>query len=511
MAGHDDIEATRTRSNVQVEDDLKNPSQVDEGYELFDEAAAQQCTPEQANAVRRKLDLHLLPLMCAMYGLNYVDKVAMGWAVLFNFRDDLHLVGDQYSWASSMFYFGYLVAQYPANYILQRYKTARVISISTISWGLLMVAHLGLKNFAGLMVIRFLLGVAESVVTPGFVMYTSMFYTRKEQVLRTMLWACMQGIFSIVATLMSYGLGHITDTALKPWMYIFLVLGLVSIMVGVGWLFYMPQTPNTAHFLTREEQIIAVQRVASNMMGIKNYQWKYYQMWHVVVDVKTWLILAFVFFTMLPNGGLTSFGSLVISGLGFDRFGTLLIGLPSSIVSSGSMLVWGTLSLRYGNLRTWGMIIPLLPAIAGIATVYGTMNTDANKYGRVVAYWLINSYAVTWPFLLTIIGQNIAGHTKRAFTSALMLIIFAAGNIAGPFFFRAQDSPRYVLAIATILVCFCAALVCALVLRFMMLRENKRRDRVYGELQSAEDRIDGMRVGMHDKTDLENTDFRYVL
>jgi MFS family permease len=245
------------------------------------------------------------------------------------------------------------------------------------------------------MVVRFLLGVAESVVTPGFVMYTSSFYTRKEQVLRTMLWACMQGIFSIVATLMSYGLGHITNTALEPWMFIFLVLGIASMLTGTGWLFLMPQTPNTAKFLTREEKIIAVQRVASNMMGIKNYQWKPYQMWHALKDFKTWLVLAFVFFTMLPNGGLTSFGSLVISGLGFSRFHTLLIGMPSSIVSSGSMLLWGSLSLKYGNLRTWGMIVPLLPAIAGIAAVYGTMNTDANKYGRVVAYWMINSYAVT--------------------------------------------------------------------------------------------------------------------
>lgn len=266
-------------------------------------------------------------------------------------------------------------------------------SLLLTSWRI--IRHLGLKNFAGLMVIRFLLGVSESVVTPGFVMYTSMFYTRREQVMRTMMWGCMQGVFTIVASLMSYGLGHITNTALRPWMYIYLVLGLLSVIVGVSWLVFMPQTPNTARFLTHDEQLVAVRRVASNMMGIKNYQWKYYQMWHAIKDVKTWLILIFVLFTMLPNGGLTSFGSLVISGLGFNPFQTLLIGLPSSIVSSGSMVAWGLISLKHGNLRTLGMAIPLLPAIAGISAVYATMNTDANKYGRVVAYWLINSYAVT--------------------------------------------------------------------------------------------------------------------
>ncbi|KAH9886180.1 major facilitator superfamily domain-containing protein [Xylariomycetidae sp. FL2044] len=511
MTNADIIEPTTSHTGAVEASELKGEV-ADEGYELFDETSPQDASEEAADAVRRKIDRHLLPLMCALYGLNYVDKVAMGWAVLFDFREDLGLVGTQYSWASSMFYFGYLVAQYPANFILQRYQTARILSISILTWGILMLAHLGLKNFAGLMVVRFLLGAAESVVTPGFVLYTSMFYTRKEQVWRTMLWAAMQGAFSILSSLMSFGLGHITNTALRPWMYIFLVLGLLSILVGLGWLFLMPQTPNKARFLTHEEQIIAVRRVASNMMGIKGYQWKNYQLWHTVIDPKTWLVLAFVLFTQLPNGGLTSFGSLVISGFGFDSFRTLLIGLPSSVVSAGSMIVWGIFSMKYGNLRTWGMIIPLLPAIAGIAAVYATLDSDANKYGRAFAYWLINSYAVTWPFVLTIVGQNVAGHTKRAFTNTLLLIIFAAGNIAGPFFFRSEDAPEYLLAIASILVFFCVAFFCAIALRFYMVFENRRRDRVFGALgSSSEDKIDGMRLGMHDKTDLENTDFRYVL
>ncbi|KAF4125412.1 MFS family permease [Geosmithia morbida] len=495
-----------------IDDEKPNGAEdVDEGYDLFAEGSPRAITKGESRSVRRKLDRRLLPLMCVMYGLNYVDKVAMGWAVLFNFREELHLEGTQYSWASSMFYFGYLIAQYPANYILQRFQTSLVIGIMTLVWGALMLAHLGLDDFGGLMAIRFLLGVSESVVTPGFVIYTSMFYTRQEQVLRMTAWASMQGLFAIVATLMSYGLGHIADTALDPWMYIFLVLGILSILSGAAWIAWMPHTPNTASFLTHDERVIAVRRVASNMMGIKSYRWRNYQVWHAVKDVKTWLILAFVFFTMLPNGGLTNFGSLVTSGMGFGTFHTLLIGLPSSIVSSGSILAWGLISRRHENTRTLGMIIPLLPAIAGISAVYGTMDTGANKYGRVIAYWLINSYAVTWPFVLTIIGQNIAGHTKRATTNTLMLIIFSTGNIAGPFFFRERDAPKYVLAISVIMVCLCAALFCALALRMYMMWENRRRDRLYGTTEDVEDCSDGMNLGMHDKTDLENPDFRYLL
>lgn len=92
-----------------------------------------------------------------------------------------------------------------------------------------------------------------------------------------------------------------------------------------------------------------------------------------------------------------------------------------------------------------------------------------------------------------------------------MLIIFSAGNIAGPFFFRDQDAPKYVLAIVIIMVCFSAALFCALALRLYMQWENRRRDRLYGTTQDVQDRLEGMNMGMHDKTDLENPDFRYLL
>ena len=136
-----DIETVAVPSHNMADNDMGIKGEIAyEGYELFEDSAPTPITPEQSKAVRRKIDLHLLPLMCALYGLNYVDKVAMGYAVLFDFRSDLNLVGTDYSWASSMFYFGYLAAQYPANYILQRYQTARILSLSVITWGILMLA-----------------------------------------------------------------------------------------------------------------------------------------------------------------------------------------------------------------------------------------------------------------------------------------------------------------------------------------------------------------------------------
>jgi MFS transporter, ACS family, allantoate permease len=45
-----------------------------------------------------------------------------------------------------------------------------------------------------------------------------------------------------------------------------------------------------------------------------------------------------------------------------------------------------------------------------------------------------------------------------------------------------------------------------------MMMSNRIRDRKYGTAESREGEVlDGVRLGMHDLTELENPDFRYVL
>jgi ACS family allantoate permease-like MFS transporter len=46
--------------------------------------------------------------MCVVYGLNFLDKTAISYASIMGLVEDLKLVGDQYQWLGSMFYFGYI-------------------------------------------------------------------------------------------------------------------------------------------------------------------------------------------------------------------------------------------------------------------------------------------------------------------------------------------------------------------------------------------------------------------
>ncbi|GFZ49534.1 hypothetical protein JCM24511_07654 [Saitozyma sp. JCM 24511] len=511
-------------NTIHTEKDVITTAQVepesqpqDEGYDIYAQRHLDKFerTEEEVKAweacskrVARKFDHYLLAMMCFQVGVNYIDKAALAWAVLFGFQTDLGLVGKDYSWVSSMFYFGYLAGQIPSVYITARLPLAKVMGIACIGWGILLLGSMGCKNYGQMLAIRFLLGLIEAPLVPSLVSYTALFYTKKEGTARTLIWGAMQGAFYLVFSLVAYGLGHVQNDALRQWAWIFLVLGLLSVVLGLGWLFLMPDTPMKARFLSEEEKVVAIERVAENMTGTKGHTFQPHQILDALSDPLYYLTILYVFVSMVPNG-LSSFNTLVISSFGFNQFNTLLVGLPSSIVSAGSLITWSFLARRYGGLRSIGMALPLIPAIAGMASVYATTYGDYSKWGRAVAYWLVNSYAVCWPFLQSHIGVNFAGHTKRAFVYGSVLVAFAAGNIVGPFIFPAGSS-NYSKALAILLVFFCVQILIAAAIRFYMVWSNRRRDRKFGKVDRQAETA-GALEGLQDKTDRENTAFRYVL
>jgi hypothetical protein len=58
--------------------------------------------------LQRKIDFMILPYLAVCYAFFYIDKTTLSYAAIFGIRDDLKLVGTQYSWLSSIFYFGFL-------------------------------------------------------------------------------------------------------------------------------------------------------------------------------------------------------------------------------------------------------------------------------------------------------------------------------------------------------------------------------------------------------------------
>jgi MFS family permease len=78
-----------------------------------------------------------------------------------------------------------------------------------IVWGALLMTTPACYNFAGIAINRFLLGMVEAVVTPGFVLMTGMWYTSEEQPLRLEAWYCTNGIATMFG-------GYVTNNYPHP-------------------------------------------------------------------------------------------------------------------------------------------------------------------------------------------------------------------------------------------------------------------------------------------------------
>lgn len=68
-------------------------------------------------------------------------------------------------------------------------------------------------NAAGLLAVRFFLGVAESPIAPGLTVVVAMWYKRSEQPLRHAAWFLGNTTAGIVGGLAAYGIGHVEGIA----------------------------------------------------------------------------------------------------------------------------------------------------------------------------------------------------------------------------------------------------------------------------------------------------------
>lgn len=168
MASHRDEENVAPVQPTHSLPDLpeKDTSNLDESYEIYQRRAGETLDPIEAKRVLRKVDLRILPILVVLYLLQYLDKNGINYASAYGLQEALNLQGQDFSWLSSIFYFGYMFAQYPAGYLMQRFPTAKVLSSTCLGWGIILMTTPACKNFAGIAANRFLLGALEAFVNP---------------------------------------------------------------------------------------------------------------------------------------------------------------------------------------------------------------------------------------------------------------------------------------------------------------------------------------------------------
>ncbi|KAH8645671.1 major facilitator superfamily domain-containing protein [Xylariales sp. PMI_506] len=436
-----------------------------------------------ARRIMRKIDWRIMPLLFVTYAFNFMDKTILSSAAVFGLKDDNHLVGQQYSWVSSVFYFGYLFWTYPATLLVARLPVGKYLAINTLFWGAVVALTAACSSYGGLITVRFLLGVAEASVNPSLMFITTTWYTRDEIPKRTGIWFSGNSVGGIISSLLAYGIGHIGDKV-GPWRWMFIILGVATFLWGIVLFFYLPDSISQAKFLTPEERQWALDRAVIAGMGkTEKTAWKWDQTVECLKDPQTWLVLSMSLLCQIPNGGTQSFANIVIETFGFSSLDSTLINIPYSVITVAAISGTGYLAGRFRSVNCILAAIVVLPPVMGSALIQSRSKipNGASLFG----YFCLSTGPAALPLILSLIQANMKGVTKKMTMTAMTLIIYCAGNIAGPQLFKSTEAPYYNTAFRAIMICYALFFALCFALRTYLQFKNRKRQQLEGIEGSA--------------------------
>ncbi|KAF8858919.1 MFS general substrate transporter [Acephala macrosclerotiorum] len=432
------------------------------------------------NALRRKIDLRLMPLVVLMYILNYLDRNNIAAARLAGLEKDLKLHGNQFQTSVSILFVGYLLMQVPSNMLLNKLgKPSIYLPACMVVWGIISGATAASQTYGGLLACRFILGFVEAAYFPGCLYYLSAWYTRKELVKRTAVLysgSLLSGAFS---GLIAAGITNGLDGArgLSAWRWLFIVEGVITVFVALFSFFILPDFPRTTTWLTEEEKQLAAWRLDEDIGEDDWVNSKQQTFFHgaklAVKDPKAWLLL-FTTYGFTATGTVTTFFPTVVKGLGKNNITTLLLTTPPYLIAVIAILANAWHADKTGERYLHVSLPPIISVIAFIIAV--TTTAFAPRY---LAMCLMvgsnySGYVVTLSWISNVLPRPPA---KRAAALAGINALSNVCQIYSPFLYPTGDGPRYVNAMAVNMAMSFMAIIFATILRFYLKALNRKLDR----------------------------------
>ncbi|OQE26037.1 hypothetical protein PENFLA_c007G09341 [Penicillium flavigenum] len=485
-------------------------------------------TTEKEKTLRRKLYWRIFGLLSAINLLLFIDKSTLGYAAILGLFEETGITKAQYNNLGTFFYVGYIVAQWPGHYAMQKLPFGKFVAALVFMWGVILLLHCVATTYAALVVLRLALGAAESVVVPAMEVTIGMFFNRYEQsFLQPFLWLTSAAA-PICAAFISYGLLW-SHSAILPWKLFMIITGGVSVLLSVLVWFQYPNNPAEATFLSLEERVHTIKRVhESSQSSIEQKQFKKSQFKETLRDPISWLFTLQSFTLMMSNNLTYGQQNLITKALGVDSLGSTLVAAAGGGFGVLVCLA-GAYALRWwpSNLAFHGLFW-CVPAIAG---GIGMVAIDWDQKLGMLACLLLagHTYGNTYIIALGWTTSSAAGYTKKLTRNVMFMVGYSIANICSPQIWVPRDAPRYYGAwISMIVVSWVGTPLILFIIRFLLKRRNAQRKAWAASLTSEERKTHELgvveeldengnmtrrevEIAMLDLTDMENQFFIYPI
>ena len=365
----------------------------------------------------RRVTTRLVPLLMALYFVNYLDRTNLGIAKA-DVSADLQMSATMFGLASGIFFIGYVLVEVPSNLALVRFGARRWLARIAVSWGIVAVAIGFAPNVHTLLALRFLLGVAEAGLFPGVIFYLSRWFPSAYRARIVAMFMLAIPIASAIGTPLAAWLiqtGH-GVFGLAGWRFMMICVGSPAVVLGVICWFWLTDGPDDASWLTAEQRDWLTGLLASEEQHVRNTFG--FPLRRALTSARTWALAVVYFGIAYGLYALAFFLPSIITGFK-KTFGVQLsliqVGLITSIpyaFAAIAMFFWSRHADRSRE-HVWHVAIPLI--LGGLAIP--------------VALYLNNPVAVMVPVIIAAIGIFCALPVFWALPTRFLAGTAAAGGI----------------------------------------------------------------------------------
>ncbi|GAP91683.1 putative major facilitator superfamily transporter [Rosellinia necatrix] len=341
-------------------------------------------------ALLRRQDKRIIPLSATIYFLAYLDRSNIGNAKVLNsstgndMQTETHTTNYQFTIALMIFLIGYFLFEVPSNILLKRFRPSRWLAFLMCSWGLITIGIGGVRSYAQITGVRFLLGVFEAGLFPGLVYYLTFWYKTDERSVRVAFILASATLAGAFGGAIAYGVGHINGVrGLSGWRWLFILEGIPSVLSSLFVWFLLPDYPETAGWLSGDERRLAARRLLVDGSKGSASALTWADARETLTDWRLYGHYAIYFAVSLPFSSLSLFTPSIVAGLGYKDLHAQLLTVPPwaiayvvSILNSWAGDHFNARSLHCAGAAAAGaagfLASALLPATA-YASRYGTL------------------------------------------------------------------------------------------------------------------------------------------
>jgi len=411
----------------------------------------------------QKAALRFVPLLTIAYLFNYLDRTSLGFAAL-TMNQQLGLTASQFGLAAGIFFVGYSLFEIPSNLLLYRFGARRWLARIMISWGLVSAATafvVGPHSFYGL---RLLLGITEAGFFPGVTFFLAAWFPAQYRT-RMLAW------FLIGIPLSSLIGGPVCGMllqmdgiwGLKGWQWLFLMVSLPCIPLGFATLKLLSDSPQSAPWLTGDEQNALVGVLASEVR-----ERPHTSLWAALKDARVLICTAIQFGFTLGSYGIGIWLPLMLKEYHLTNLAIGWITAIPYLFASVGMILWARYVDEKGRrivnlalaclLGGLGLLAPIVSGSATLAVIGFSLALIGVTAARAI-FWTIPTRFLT----------GVAAAGGLAFINSIATI----GGFVGPSMmgWLKEFSGSYVVGLLAVAAIMVAATLAALSLKFFITRE----------------------------------------